>query len=337
MLVSLLITAAEGGQVQAREPDADDTPRPGWVSEPGFEILRVTMKEIDKLLFQFFNTVWKRNPLSQKLSLLKKRVWRVLVFNQRFVNYHLVCIPVLLSLTALVCPCLWPTGWTRARQDPYRQNWLWHSRHWRSALPYVFFNRSPCMLSISFLPSSCSQSHTSYSPDPSSHFVLHLFSFLCTHGFSLWSFIPTIHGLLFWYSFHTDRHSWFWQLYKMLVYSATDLSFMPAGRWLILQDFSSSGCRTSHTIQSIVWTLDAALPMLWHSSGSVNVILMGTVLSFSRLCKYIVFFCRPLMELTICPPLWALPPHWMRRWTGRCCWCCRDPAQNTWLRSSRAS
>lgn len=52
---------------------------------------------------------------------------------------------MLLSVTVLVCPSRWSTGWTRAAQDPYRQNWLWHSRHWRSALPYsvCFFHLLP--------------------------------------------------------------------------------------------------------------------------------------------------------------------------------------------------
>lgn len=36
-------------------------------------------------------------------------------------------------LSGLVCPSHLPTGWTRAPQVLYRQNWLWHSRHWRSA------------------------------------------------------------------------------------------------------------------------------------------------------------------------------------------------------------
>lgn len=43
------------------------------------------------------------------------------------------------------------------------------------------------------------------------------------------------------------------------------------------------------------------------------------------------------MELTICPATRALHPLWMKRWIRRCCWCCRDPTLNTWLKSSDAS
>lgn len=62
-----------------------------------------------------------------------------------------------------------------------------------------------------------------------------------------------------------------------------------------------------------------------------------TVSLLTCLCKYIALSCRPSTDLIIFPPPWASPPRWMRRLTGRCCWCCRDPALNTWPRSSRAS
>lgn len=101
--------------------------------------------------------------------------------------------PVFLSVTVLVCPSRWPTGWTTAAQGPFRQNWLWHSRHWRSAVHYsvCFFHLLPfSSMLYFFLSPSCSHSHICYSAFPSSLIVtlVQSKSFLCTQCFSLLSF-----------------------------------------------------------------------------------------------------------------------------------------------------
>lgn len=158
----------------------------------GFEILRVTTKETVISHILIFHAVQSQTASHFFLALNMERVVHDCLFWLMSLSL-LFFTPVFLSVTVLVCPSRWPTGWTTAAQGPYRQNWLWHSRHWRSAVHYsvCFFHLLPFSFMLYFfLSPSCSHSYICYSAFPSSLIVtlVQSKSFLCTQCFSLLSF-----------------------------------------------------------------------------------------------------------------------------------------------------